>query len=88
MWNYSKNAMADSCSNLGIGSCSSGASAFGPGDSGEQIGQIWNAIQQVAQTSLVDHRFILATILQEVSSSLHWPNVVYTSMTVLFPNFI
>ncbi|KAL7920314.1 hypothetical protein ACQKWADRAFT_322215 [Trichoderma austrokoningii] len=64
--NCPKNAMAGSCSNLGIGgSCSNGAGAFGAGNSGEQTGLIWNAIQQVAQTSLVDHRFILATILQE-----------------------
>lgn len=69
MWNYSKNAMAESCADLGIGSCSNGAGAFGPGDSGEQIGLLWNAIQQVAQASLVDHRFILATILQEVGFS-------------------
>jgi hypothetical protein len=67
MWNYSKSAMSTSCSDLGVGSCSDGAGAFGDGDTGEQIGLIWNAIQQVAEASLVDHRFILATILQEVS---------------------
>lgn len=69
MWNYSKSAMSTSCSDLGVGSCSDGAGAFGDGDTGEQIGLIWNAIQQVAEASLVDHRFILATILQEVSLS-------------------
>lgn len=63
--------MSTSCSDLGIGSCSNGAGAFGDGDSGEQIGQIWNAIQQVAEASLVDHRFILATIIQEVGE-LPW----------------
>lgn len=68
--------MAQSCANLGIGSCSNGAGAFGPGNSGEQTGLIWNAIQQVAQTSLVDHRFILATILQEV--------ILFPSYTVNF----
>lgn len=66
MWNYTKSAMSTSCSDLGVGSCSNHG-AFGAGDSGEQIGQIWNAIQQVAEASLVDHRYILATIIQEVS---------------------
>ena len=58
MFNYAKNALTASCSNV---------ASTGPGDSGEQIGQIYNAIQQVAESSLVDHRFILAVILQEVS---------------------
>lgn len=58
--------MGTSCSDLGVGSCADGAGAFGAGDSGEQIGLIWNAIQQIAEASLVDHRYILATILQEV----------------------
>ncbi|EED17337.1 hypothetical protein TSTA_111730 [Talaromyces stipitatus ATCC 10500] len=71
MWNYSKSAMSTSCSDLGIGSCSNGAGAFGSGDSGQQIGMIWNAIQQVAESSLVDHRFILATILQESSGCVN-----------------
>lgn len=67
MWNNSKRAMSMSCSNLGVGSCSKGDGAFGEGDSTEQIDQTWNSIQQIAEASLVDHRFILATILQEVS---------------------
>lgn len=71
MWNYSKSAMSQSCENLGIGTCGQpGVAAFDSGDSDEQIGLIWNAIQQVAESSLVDHRFILATILQEVSLPL------------------
>jgi len=60
MFNYAKTAMRDSCATLG-------AEAFGPGDSNQQIGLIWNSIQQVAESSLVDHRFILAVILQEVA---------------------
>ena len=32
----------------------------------EEIEMIYNAIQNRAEVSLVDHRFILATILQEV----------------------
>lgn len=31
-----------------------------------EIDSIYNAIQHYAEVSLVDHRFILATILQEV----------------------
>ncbi|QKX54151.1 uncharacterized protein TRUGW13939_01235 [Talaromyces rugulosus] len=71
MWNNSKSAMSTSCSDLGVGSCSDGAGAFGDGDNDEQIGLIWNAIQQVAESSLVDHRFILATILQESSGCVN-----------------
>ncbi|KAH8690724.1 hypothetical protein BGW36DRAFT_401098 [Talaromyces proteolyticus] len=71
MWNYSKSAMSTSCSDLGVGSCSNGAGAFGSGDSSEQIGLIWNGIQQIAEASLVDHRFILATILQESSGCVN-----------------
>lgn len=48
--------MQNGCANLGLS----------PNDSDEQIEEIRNAIQQVAEASLVDHRFILATILQEV----------------------
>ena len=55
MWNYTKAAIQSGCGDLGIS----------PEDSGEQIGEIWNAIQQVAINSLVDHRYILATIMQE-----------------------
>lgn len=39
----------------------------GSGSSGEQIGEIWNAIVQVSQESKVDARLILAVIIQEVS---------------------
>ena len=59
MFNNAKSAMKSSCANLG-------SSAFGPGDSDQQIGLLWNSIQQVAEASLVDHRFILAVIMQEV----------------------
>ncbi|GAD98869.1 hypothetical protein PMAA_009950 [Paecilomyces variotii No. 5] len=34
-------------------------------DSEDEIGKIWDAIEQVAQETFVDHRFILATIMQE-----------------------
>lgn len=37
----------------------------GGNDSGEEVGAIWNAIEEVAAETNVDHRFILAVILQE-----------------------
>jgi hypothetical protein len=36
-----------------------------PNDSGPEIGEIWNAIEAQAAATFVDHRFILATIMQE-----------------------
>lgn len=59
MFNNAKSFMKTSCADLG-------SSASGKGDSDEQIGLLWNSIQQVAEASLVDHRLILAIILQEV----------------------
>jgi len=56
MWNQGLDVMFNSCENN---------PSTAPGDTGEQAGQIWNAIQQVSQASLVDHRFILAVIMQE-----------------------
>lgn len=60
MFNYAKTAMRNSCADLQ-------SSASAPGDSDQQIGLMYNSIQKIAQASLVDHRFILAVILQEVS---------------------
>jgi hypothetical protein len=59
MWDNAKPALATSCANT---------ESFGPGDSAAQIQDIFNSIQQVAEASLVDHRFILAVIMQEVTS--------------------
>lgn len=79
MFNANKPAMFTGCGALGLS----------PEDTDEQVGQIWNAIQQIAEASLVDHRFILATIMQEVSfppcigcSEAHRfsPLAVYTSV--------
>jgi 2,3-bisphosphoglycerate-independent phosphoglycerate mutase len=36
-----------------------------PNDSGSEMGNIYNAIQQVAAEASLDHRFILAIIMQE-----------------------
>ncbi|KAK0614899.1 exo-beta-1,3-glucanase, partial [Bombardia bombarda] len=54
MFNNNKNLMFSSCSQFGQ-----------PNDSGPEIGAIWDSIQQVASETAVDHRFILAVILQE-----------------------
>ncbi|CAG8974084.1 hypothetical protein HYALB_00011883 [Hymenoscyphus albidus] len=42
-------------------------------DSGPEVGAIYNAIQQVAQETKVDHRFILATIIQESGGCVRVP---------------
>jgi hypothetical protein len=42
-------------------------------NSGEEIGSIYNAIQQVASETKVDHRFILAVILQESGGCVRVP---------------
>lgn len=44
-----------------------------PNDSGPEIGNIYNSIQQVAQETLLDHRFILAVILQESGGCVRAP---------------
>jgi len=49
--------MRVSCVNLGP--------ANGPDNSEEEIGQIWNAVQLASYYTRVDHRFILAILLQE-----------------------
>lgn len=61
MWDYTKKAMLSGCGDIGIS----------PEDSEKQIGEIWNAIQQVAINSLVDHRYILATIMQESTGCVY-----------------
>lgn len=49
--------MRVACANLGPGE--------GVNDSEEEIGQIWNAIQSASYQTNVDHRFILAVLMQE-----------------------
>ncbi|KAF2102682.1 hypothetical protein NA57DRAFT_33498, partial [Rhizodiscina lignyota] len=55
MWNYNKENMYNACSNLGLS----------PDDTLTQLQQIYAAIQTVSEESLVDHRYILATVVQE-----------------------
>lgn len=59
MWNNNAPFILTGCTNLGVS----------PDTTEQQLGFIYEAIQSVAQASLVDHRFILATIMQEVCST-------------------
>lgn len=63
MFNNNKVEMSSSCS-------SSGSPA---NDSGDEIGAIYNGIQQVATETEVDHRFILAVIMQESGGCVRAP---------------
>ncbi|KAI9646645.1 hypothetical protein NHQ30_004642 [Ciborinia camelliae] len=62
MWNKSITYLKESCANTG---------AFGSGDSQAQIQDMYNSILSVASASLVDPRFIYATILQESSGCVN-----------------
>lgn len=62
MWNKSTTYLKESCANTG---------AFGAGDSPTQIEDMYNSILSVAAASLVDPRFIFASILQESSGCVN-----------------
>lgn len=61
MWKANLVLLQTSCSTLGEGS----------DNSPEVIQDIYNAIQQISNASLVDHRFIFAVILQESQGCVH-----------------
>lgn len=68
MFNASKPVMFSSCSAF--------RDHYGnpvPNNSAEEIGAIYNAIQQVAQETKVDHRFILAVMPQESGGCVRAP---------------
>ena len=46
-------------------------------DSGNEIGAIYNAIQQIATETYVDHRFILAVMMQESGGCVRAPTTNY-----------
>ncbi|KAL1984649.1 hypothetical protein VTN96DRAFT_8775 [Rasamsonia emersonii] len=62
MFNNNKNAMFSGCDQYGVAD-----------DSGPEVGSIWNAIEQVAAETYVDHRFILAVIMQESTGCVRVP---------------
>lgn len=62
MFNDNKQIMFSSCSQYSQAN-----------DDGPEVGSIYNAIQQVAVETKVDHRFILAVILQESGGCVRVP---------------
>jgi hypothetical protein len=65
-FNANKAIMFSSCSTWGVDN-----------DSGPEVGAIWNAIEAVAAQTGVDHRFILATIIQESGGCVRVPTTNY-----------
>jgi hypothetical protein len=63
MWNNNLETLQNACGWL----------SYGEDDSPEEIEHIYNAIQDRANASLVDHRLILAFILQESKGCVHTP---------------
>ena len=63
LWNNNKASMLTACSDLG----------YGKDNTADDIGNIWDAIDTVATTTKVDHRFILAIILQESGGCVRVP---------------
>ena len=61
MWKNNLNTLRTSCGTLDEG----------PDNTEEQIQYIYDAIQDRANASLVDHRFIFAVILQESNGCIH-----------------
>ena len=60
MWNSNLAALGRGCAVFGTG----------PENTPDQVADIYAAVQSVASSSLVDHRFILAIIMQEVYHDL------------------
>ena len=65
MWNANLALMQQGCEAFGVT----------PENTAAQIQDIYNSIQQVAESSLVDHRLILAIIMQEVRPSHSLPPI-------------
>jgi len=67
MFNANKPLMFSSCSNIwGL-----------PNVDGPEVGAIWDSIQQVAGETGVDHRFILAIMMQESKGCVRAPTSNY-----------
>lgn len=66
MFNNNKVEMSSSCGNFKV-----------PDDSGPEVGAIYNALQEVATETKVDHRFILAVMMQESGGCVRAPTTNY-----------
>lgn len=71
MWNNNVNSISQACGWLN----------YGEDDSAEEIQDIYNAIQDRANASLVDHRLILAFILQESHGCVRIPHTTSSGGT-------
>lgn len=66
MFNANKPLMFTSCSQFNV-----------PDDNGPEVGAIWDGVQQVAAETGLDHRFILAVIMQESGGCVRAPTSNY-----------
>ncbi|RAL07946.1 uncharacterized protein BO97DRAFT_462245 [Aspergillus homomorphus CBS 101889] len=67
MWNANKATIGKSCAQFGVAD-----------NSATETQELYNAIQQVAETSHVDHRFILAVVMQESKGCVRAPTSTYS----------
>jgi hypothetical protein len=55
---------------------SCGWNSWGGNNNGEEVGAIWDSIDEVARETNVDHRFILAIIIQESGGCVRVSNFI------------
>jgi hypothetical protein len=65
-FNNNKQLMFSSCGGFGVAD-----------DDGPEVSEIWNAIEAQAAATFVDHRFILAVIMQESGGCVRAPTTNY-----------
>jgi len=78
MFTANKVLMFESCENNG----------WGDNDSDDEVEDIYNAIEQVAADTLVDHRFILAIIMQESKGCVRVKTTISPDGTVSNPGLM
>lgn len=78
MFNNNKPAMFTSCADNG----------YGANDSDEEVGDIYNAIEAIAAQTKVDHRFILAIIMQESGGCVRVKTTISPDNSVTNPGLM